>query len=331
MNKNLFTGFMFSIMAFSFYPAAVQAQSYITYQPPHCDYSFEDGETPEYSYEYIGAKRNLQFKPGERHEITIYIRNTGNIPFFSAKSGCAFRAATRLGTTRELDRESPLYAEPIEEETGWNAPNRIELDQKRVDPGEEGTFTFTIEAPEEEGIYREYFDIVIEGKMWLQNDFVMNFDVGEFLIENRENLYYVDESRLIKKENLQGEKSIEVDISEQRMRLRVGDIVIREFPVSTGTWRTPTPYGHTHVLYKQEVRVAAKWPHYIMPKWIAFRAGGYGIHALPSIAFDNGYYWREALSHIGQRRSHGCIRLLPRDAEFAYDFTEVGTAVWVHP
>lgn len=328
--KKLIYFFIFAFV-FSVLPVNVNAQSYITYQPAHCDYSFGEGETPEYSYEYIGSKRDLQFKPGEVSEIKVYIRNTGNVPFFSESSQCSFRAVTSLGTTRELDRNSPLFYESENEYTGWKAPNRIKLDQKRVDPGEEGSFTFKIKAPNEKGIYREYFDIVIEGKMWLENDFVMNFDVGEFLIENRENLLYVDKSRLVNKAELQGEKSIEVDISEQRMYLKAGDIVIREFPVSTGTWRTPTPYGHTNILYKQDVRVAAKWPHYIMPKWMAFRAGGYGIHALPSISFDNGYYWREALNHIGQRRSHGCIRLLPQDAKFAYNFTEVGTPVWVHP
>jgi lipoprotein-anchoring transpeptidase ErfK/SrfK len=114
------------------------------------------------------------------------------------------------------------------------------------------------------------------------------------------------------------------------MYLKVGDIVIREFPISTGTWRTPTPYGNTQIYYKQEVRVGAKWPHYIMPKWMNFRHGGYGIHALPSIQYGNGWFWREALNHIGTRRSHGCIRLLPADAEFAYEWTPVGTAVWVH-
>lgn len=319
------------IMSFHLPNADTQAQEYVTHQPTHCNYSLAERETPNYSYEYIGSRRHLQFDPGERSEVIVYIRNTGNVPFFSALSGCNFRPATRLGTTRELDRNSPLYAEPIDEPTGWNAPNRIELDQKRVDPGEKGSFTFIIEAPSEEGIYREHFDIVIEGKKWLENDFAMNFDVGEFLIEGREYIKYIENSMHITDVTLQGEKLTKISISEQVMRLKIGDAVIRTFPVSTGTWRTPTPYGLTHVLHKQEVRVGAAWPHYIMPKWVTFRAGGYGIHALPSISFDGGYYWQEALTHIGQRRSHGCVRLLPEDADFFYDFAEIGMPVLVHP
>ena len=67
-----------------------------------------------------------------------------------------------------------------------------------------------------------------------------------------------------------------------------------------------------------------------MPNWMTFRANGYGIHALPSISYDNGRYWHEALNHIGTRRSHGCIRLLPQDAKYAYGFADIGTKVVVH-
>ena len=86
-----------------------------------------------------------------------------------------------------------------------------------------------------------------------------------------------------------------------------------------------------------------------MPKWMAFRPG-YGIHALPSLGsaslrskirsyrdgevptslFTDDVFWKEALSHIGIPVSHGCIRLLPDDAEFAFNFTPVGTRVVVH-
>lgn len=328
--KKIFLSILTFIALFLFLSVNAQAQAYITPNPKHCNYYFEEGQTPEYDYEYLGSKRILEFEPGEYYEVVIYIKNTGNVPFFSAHSDCNFRAATRLGTTRELDRNSSFYAEPINQPTGWLAPNRIELDQKRVDPGDRGSFTFTIKTPEEEGVYREHFDIVIEGKKWLENDFAMNFDIGEFIRENREYLNHIDKSVHLTKSDLIKEKSTEVSISEQIMRLKIGDVTIKKFPVSTGTWRTPTPYGHTRVLHKQEVRIGSAWPYYIMPKWVAFRHGGYGIHALPSISFDNGYYWREALNHIGQRRSHGCIRLLPDDADFYYEFAHIGMPVWVY-
>ena len=76
------------------------------------------------------------------------------------------------------------------------------------------------------------------------------------------------------------------------------------------------------------MRIGAKPPHYVMPKFMMFRQGGYGIHALPSLSRKGGdVFWTEARSHIGRPVSHGCIRVLPEDANFVYDFAEVGTPV----
>jgi len=307
------------------FTGSVNAQSYVTTQPDYCTTQVAAGVKLFYDYEFLGTKKNLSFEKEELAEVTIYIKNTGTIPMFSDESGCTLRPIARIGTTKERDRASAVFSD----KDGWQSPSRIKMDQKILNPGEKGSFTFTAKIPSEEGIYKEYFDLVLEGKQWIKKDFVVNFDVGEYIAENRDYLQYVDKSGLVTKEDLNGEKSIEVVIATQKMYLKVGSIVIREFPVSTGTYKTPTPYGETKILNKQEVRVSGAWPHYIMPKWMGFRAGGYGIHALPSIRYDNGYYWREALSHIGTRRSHGCIRLLPKDAEFAYNFGEVGTKVTV--
>jgi hypothetical protein len=315
------------VLALGTFTAA--AQDYQLKQPDICSYEYTNDAGLKYDFEYLGAKKKLIHEQGGLEEVTLFFTNTGTIPMFGDDSGCTFRPITRLGTANYRDRESIFFVNVDGEDTGWMGPNRVKLDQVKVDPGEKGSFTFTIKVPEQEAIYREFYDIVLEGKKWMEKPFPVNFDVGSFKSENRDFLHYVAESKMVTDADLTGEKSIEISIAEQKMYLKVGDIVIREFPVSTGKPSTPTPYGHTKILNKQEVRVSAAWPHYIMPKWMMFRAGGYGIHALPSLSFDNGYFWTEALNHIGTRRSHGCIRLLPQDAEFAYDFTEVGTPVWV--
>lgn len=330
MKKLFIYGLLLSLLIFSAISQSAFAQSYQTDEPAYCNYEYPPGVNPQYAIEYLGSKKKLTFRHGELAQVTVYITNTGTIPMFSDDSGCRFRPITRLGTAKTRDRGSILYTTISSEDSGWESPSRIKLDQKRLNPGEKGSFTFWIKAPNEDGIYREFFDVVIEGKQWLGKEFPLNFDVGEFIAENRDYLSYVETSRRISKEDLNGQKSIEINVARQRMLLKVGNITIREFPISTGTYRTPTPYGHTQIYLKQEVRVAIKWPHYIMPKWMTFRLGGYGIHALPSIAFDNGYFWTEALNHIGTRRSHGCVRLLPNDAEFAFNFAEVGTPVWVY-
>jgi lipoprotein-anchoring transpeptidase ErfK/SrfK len=174
---------------------------------------------------------------------------------------------------------------------------------------------------------------VVEGKSWLRNQAEFKFDlrVGE-AGQDEKILQYTRDilmSLNLTDPQFSGKKSIQVDLSSQRMYLKLGDITLKTFPVSTGKAKTPTPVGTTKITLKQEVRVAGGWPHYIMPKFMQFRKGGYGIHALPSLGNDRGVYWREALSHIGSPRSHGCIRLLPEDAEFAYNFAEVGTEVKV--
>jgi len=305
------------------------AQNFKLEQPEICSYTYKDGVELEYDYEFLGTRKKLIHKPGEIEKVVVYFENTGTLPFYSDESGCDFKPVARLGTENYRDRDSIFYTNHSEVDTGWITPHRIMLDQKMVKPGEKGSFTFYIQTPDDNAVYREFFDIVLEGKKWMEKPFVINFDIGSYMNEKRDYLQYIDTTRRVGQEDLNGEKSIEVSIAEQRMYLKVGDITIRKFPVSTGKWSTPTPYGKTQILNKQEVRVGGAWPHYIMPKWMMFRAGGYGIHALPSLSFDNGYFWTEALNHIGTRRSHGCIRLLPEDADFAYEFGEVGMPVWV--
>ena len=107
------------------------------------------------------------------------------------------------------------------------------------------------------------------------------------------------------------------------------NLSIAEFRVSSGAAKTPTPVGETSITLKQETRIGGKSPHYIMPKFMWFRTGGYGFHALPSLKTDGGFFWTEARNHIGIPVSHGCIRLLPEDADFLYDFADIGTRVKV--
>lgn len=203
----------------------------------------------------------------------------------------------------------------------------------RVNPGEIAEFYFVGHAPATDGIYREYFAPVIEGQSWIkdQAEFKLDIKVGNPQEEDKILKYTRDilMSLNLTDPKFTGEKRIVIDISEQNMYLKLGDISIKKFPVSTGKARTPTPLGTTYIHFKQDVRVATSRPHYIMPLFMQFRKGGYGIHALPSLANDRGVFWTEALNHIGSPRSHGCVRLLPEDAKFTYEFTEVGTPVQV--
>ena len=121
------------------------------------------------------------------------------------------------------------------------------------------------------------------------------------------------------------------------MRVFLGDTMIRDFLISSGTFQTPTPLGSGKIVDKQDLRISNKYPHYRMPFWhsLAFdKHGGqflgYGFHSLPYLANDKGIFWNEALNHLGQRVSHGCVRIGPEDSEDLYNITQIGTKFLIH-
>jgi len=289
-----------------------------------------------YSGHFVSLSKPESINPDGIAEVKILIQNTGNMPWFSSESGCGNVPIAYLGTAFERDRVSPFFLDAStliggSQQSNWIGTNRIKMQNKRVDPAQIAVFTFLIKAPEEPGIYREIYAPVIEGRSWIEGLAVVAVDINVGPVAPIDSPYFpfIYQSTNLSKLDLSGEKSIEISLSQQTMQLKIGDLVIRTFPVSTGSYKHPTPPGSYHILLKQKLRIAGSRPHYIMPLFMMFKAGGYGIHALPSLANDHGVFWTEALNHIGSPRSHGCIRLLPDDAEFAWGFTDVGTAVVV--
>lgn len=122
------------------------------------------------------------------------------------------------------------------------------------------------------------------------------------------------------------ERYIDVDISSQWMTLfEEGGVVVARYRVSTGKWNMPTPLGWGSVLNKSPRAYSSKYGLY-MPYWMAFKGGGYGIHELPE--WPNGA--KEGQSHLGTRVSHGCVRLGVGPAEAVYNWSPIGTKVFVH-
>lgn len=298
---------------------------------------YEAPEENKFSSQVITVRRKLRVEPGEIYRVKVFLKNTGNIPWFSEKSQCqGYRVF--LGSDRPRDRESDLYISDLkvgEEVNGWLQANRIDMDQYRTDPGEIASFTFWTKAGQEADVIQEYFTPVAEGVKWLDEAGfkfqVLIGDVGEDMQTIRKRFTYVNVSGSVMDINLNGEKMLLVDISDQTVTLYLDGYEIEKFQVSTGKSSTPTPYGETTITLKQQVRVGHAPPHYVMPKFQMFRSGGYGFHALPSLANDGGVFWTEARNHIGIPVSHGCIRLLPEDANYLFDFTEIGTRVVVQP
>lgn len=119
------------------------------------------------------------------------------------------------------------------------------------------------------------------------------------------------------------EKSIEVDLSEQRLYMKEGSNVVGNFLVSTGKWY-PTPQGEWRVWTKirnARMRGGSKalGTFYDLPNvpYTMYYYQGYGIH---------GAYWH---NNFGHPMSHGCVNMKPEEAAIVYNWAEVGTRVIV--
>ena len=126
-----------------------------------------------------------------------------------------------------------------------------------------------------------------------------------------------------------GKKRIDVDISEQVMRMFEGDTKVGEHQISTGTWSMPTPLGtfrvqnHIRTAYSKRYALYMDW-------WMAITPDGvYGLHSLPYWKTKNGIVY-EGRDHIGKRVSHGCIRQLPEKSKMLYNWAPNGTEVVIH-
>lgn len=285
-----------------------------------------EGELAVYSAEIPEVKVSDDILPGESFRVQMYLKNTGNVTWFSLDSNCPDKPAVNLGTIKTTDRASVFFQEG--EQTGWIGNNRVQMVEDAVKPGETATFAFTSVAPVTDTIYREYFSLVAEGTTWFEGfEVPVDIRVGEITEEDETKLAFIN-AVSIDTRSLTGDKSIQVDLSDQRMVLAYGDIAAYELPVSTGASSTPTPTGTYKIMNKQELRVGGASPHYRMPYFQQFTSQGHGLHALPYLGSEGGgWFWEEALDHIGTPVSHGCIRMLPEDAVRVYEFSDVSMAL----
>jgi lipoprotein-anchoring transpeptidase ErfK/SrfK len=116
-----------------------------------------------------------------------------------------------------------------------------------------------------------------------------------------------------------GERWIDVDLTNQSVYAYEGDVVVNSFIVSTGTWLTPTVTGQ----YKIYVKIRSgsmHGPGYFLPDvpYIMYFYKGYGLH---------GTYWH---NNFGTPMSHGCVNLRTDEAAWLFNWASVGTVVNVH-
>lgn len=121
-----------------------------------------------------------------------------------------------------------------------------------------------------------------------------------------------------------GEELIEIDLSEQILRLHQEKMIIKEYKISSGKKGMRTPRGNFQVLSKRKLVWSRTYGLY-MPFALRFH-NGYFIHELPY--WPGGY--REGEAHLGIPVSAGCVRLGIGAAEEVYNFAEIGTKIAIH-
>jgi len=283
---------------------------------------------PVYSVELLQVNVDEGILSGAVFAVDMVFKNTGNTRLFSADSGCYGATMLNIGTQKAQDRDSVLGAAD-RVISGWLSPKRIQMTDPYVDP--DGTFhvIFQSIAPEGDNIYREFFQPLVEGKAWLGEAFGVDIIVGTPTDQMKTDIGFVQDLSLAAADLTGLERNVEASVADQKMWARFGELRVWEMQMSSGAYNTPTPRGTYKVLTKQELRIGGKAPHYRMPYFQLWDSRGYGIHALPYLASDGGTFWSEALTDIGIPVSHGCIRTLPDDALQLYEFTSIGTPVWV--
>ncbi|HEX6268932.1 MAG TPA: L,D-transpeptidase family protein [Anaerolineales bacterium] len=116
-----------------------------------------------------------------------------------------------------------------------------------------------------------------------------------------------------------GERWIDVNLSEQRLYAYEGDVVVKSFLVSTGVAATPTVTGKYKIWIKVRVQDMSGPGYYLRDvPYVMFFYKDYGLH---------GTYWHK---NFGTPMSRGCVNLTIDDAAWLYNWASVGTVVNVH-
>jgi lipoprotein-anchoring transpeptidase ErfK/SrfK len=130
-------------------------------------------------------------------------------------------------------------------------------------------------------------------------------------------------------------KTIEINLSTNRLTFYDGLKVRRIYPVATGQPSFPTPQGSWEVVYK---RVNPTWTNPDpegwgkgMPKSIPPGPGNpLGTRAMSTSASGILIHGTYASGSIGRYASHGCIRMFLSDVEALYPQVPIGTPVLIH-
>lgn len=177
---------------------------------------------------------------------------------------------------------------------------------------------YTVEPGEELGLIARKFNVSVEDIVRANN--LENPDllyVGQVLIIPAAGVYEPTQQEAPPAPTSSG-RSIVVSLDAQRIYAYENGQLVRSHLVSTGLPATPTLKGDYKVYIKLEADDMSG-PDYFMPQvpYTMYYHQGYAIH---------GTYWHNA---FGRPMSHGCVNLPTAEAQWFFNFAQVGTPVRV--
>ncbi len=197
----------------------------------------------------------------------------------------------------------------------------IEVEPPEVEPGGDytgPTTTHVVEPGQELALIARQYGVDMEDIVVLNN--ITNPDllfVGQELIIPAAGEYQPSPENAPPAPTSSG-KAIIVSVGEQRIFAYENGRLVRSQLVSTGQQVTPTVLGDYNV-YVKYVADDMAGPDYFLPQvpYVMYFYRGYGIH---------GTYWHNS---FGRPMSHGCVNLPVDEAQWFFNFAEVGTLVRV--
>lgn len=122
-----------------------------------------------YAWAYAGQSSSVgrTISATQRATWTVYAQNVGTATWSNTGAN-----PVRLGTSNPRDRVSNFC------DSSWLGCSRpANMNEASVAPGETASFTFTVQAPGSAGSINEYFSLVVEGVVWM-NDPGLYFDMN---------------------------------------------------------------------------------------------------------------------------------------------------------
>jgi hypothetical protein len=111
-----------------------------------------------------------------------------------------------------------------------------------------------------------------------------------------------------------GETWLDIDVGQQMLAMRsFGTGPVYVTLISSGLTERPSPIGVFRLQHKLAYRSMGNLPH--SPDRYFIENVPWAMYFLPNFAI-HGAYWHD---EFGNRRSHGCVNLAPKDAHYIYD------------